>query len=671
MSLFDIENMVVNKRSKDKPKDIPKELKHFPIVNRPYDEFNDAELYNARGSTLTFDIETYKNYFLIAFKCVETHKVVTFEKYEGVDFDSNKLNWMLFNFRLISFNGNKFDIPLAWLAVFGKNTLTINEVAQKLIFGENYRAWNVAKDYNFKMPTINHIDLIELAPLQASLKTYAGRLHAPRMQDLPYDPTKLLTHDQMVDVRHYCVNDLDNTELLFKSLSSDISLREELGIEYGQDLRSRSDAQIAEYVLSAECAKINGYNAFAPKISAGSVYKYEPPDFIHFQTPMMQRLLDDIIAADFVINDKGRPTCSFLKDNGDESSKRKGLHVTINETTYKMGIGGLHSTESCIAHKAENGYLLIDRDVASYYPYIILNNGFYPKHLGEAFLTVYGTIVDRRIYAKYLSKSDDVKIAKSNKKTADSLKITINGSFGKLGSKWSKLYSPDLLIQVTLTGQLCLLMLIEMLELNSIRVVSANTDGIVINPHESQVAKLNQIIIMWECLTNFETEETQYSAVYSRDVNNYIAIKTEGGEHKGKGVFGETNLKKQPTNEICAKAVASYLKDGTPLRKTIEESTDLTDFLTVKTVKGGAHKDGWLLGKAIRWYYAEGVEGTINYITNGNTVPMSEGAKPCMDLPAEFPNDINYDAYYEIANAMLHDMGVFGHKKIKKNSIFD
>src|SRR6478609_3841680 len=62
---------------------------------------------------------------------------------------------------------------------------------------------------------------------------------------------------------------------------------------------------------------------------------------------------------------------------------------------------------------------------------------------------------------------------------ADSKKIEINGSFGKFGSKWSALYSPDLLIQVTITGQLCLLMLIEQLEAAGVQVCSANTDGIV------------------------------------------------------------------------------------------------------------------------------------------------------------------------------------------------
>src|ERR1017187_7366641 len=141
-----------------------------------------------------------------------------------------------------------------------------------------------------------------------------------------------------------------------------------------------------------------------------------------------------------------------------------------------MGIGGLHSAESGVAHVAGSNYMLIDRDVTSYYPSIILNLGLYPQHMGEAFLTVYRSLVERRVAAK---KAGD-------KVTAESLKIAVNGSFGKLGSKWSALYAPDLLIRVTITGQLSLLMLIEMIELAGLPVLSGNTDGILVKCHKDR-----------------------------------------------------------------------------------------------------------------------------------------------------------------------------------------
>src|SRR3546814_14028970 len=58
-----------------------------------------------------------------------------------------------------------------------------------------------------------------------------------------------------------------------------------------------------------------------------------------------------------------------------------------------------------------------------------------------------------------------------NKPVADSLKIVINGSFGKFGSKYSILYAPNFLTQTTLTGQLSILLLIEMLEMAGIHEI--------------------------------------------------------------------------------------------------------------------------------------------------------------------------------------------------------
>ncbi len=84
---------------------------------------------------------------------------------------------------------------------------------------------------------------------------------------------------------------------------------------------------------------------------------------------------------------------------------------------------------------------------------------------------------------------------------------------------------------------------------------------------------------------------------------------------------------------------------GTPFEETIESCTDITKFLTLRNVNGGAEFKGEKLGKAIRWYYVKGSKDTINYCTNGNLVPRSYGSKPLMNLPEEFPKDIDYEWY--------------------------
>ena len=239
---------------------------------------------------------------------------------------------------------------------------------------------------------------------------------------------------------------------------------------------------------------------------------------------------------------------------------------------------------------------------------------------------------------------------------ADGKKVSINGSFGKLGSKYSTLYSPDLMLQVTLSGQLSLLMLIERLEWAGIPVVSANTDGIVIRCPKNMRLHMGLIVAQWEKETDFTTEETEYSALFSRDINNYAAIKLKGGV-KTKGCFSDTSLSKNPTNTICRDALIAFLEHGTPIHDTIWNCRDIRKFLSVRTVKGGAVKDDQYLGKAIRWYQSTQVVGDIIYAANGNKVPSSENCRPLMELPAEFPDDVDFARYEVETIEMLKEIG--------------
>ncbi|MFM9500750.1 hypothetical protein ACKI1Q_45200, partial [Streptomyces galilaeus] len=83
------------------------------------------------------------------------------------------------------------------------------------------------------------------------------------------------------------------------------------------------------------------------------------------------------------------------------------------------------------------------------------------------------------------------------------------------------LYSPELLIQTTITGQLSLLMIIERLESAGVNVVSANTDGINVVFKKTQLNQVENIIFQWELETGYNFEWTQYDSVFSRDVNSY------------------------------------------------------------------------------------------------------------------------------------------------------
>ncbi len=664
---------------------------------------------------LALDIEVYKNYFLVKFKSMDTGISRSYALWPGQPMNVAQVKEILANFTVVTFNGNNFDIPVLLYALSNyrfnaterfndtesEMCQAIKMVADWIIVGE-HAGWEVYEQFNVaRADWIDHIDLIEVAPGDGSLKLYGGRLHSRRLQDLPIEPDAHIRPDQRVVLDDYCGNDLDTTIDLYNELKPQIELRENMSKMYQADLRSKSDAQIAEVVIRSQITKLLGQRVSKPYIPAGTRFRYVPPAFLRYRTEQLKLKLVEIAMSEFVIDKNGSPI---------EPPALDGAVIRMGSSEYRMGIGGLHSSETCTSHVSDENTIIVDADVASYYPNIILNCGLYPKHLTAAFLDVYKDIVQRRLAAKRAG----------DKVTDLALKITINGSFGKFGSKYSVLYAPDLMIQVTVTGQLALLMLIETLELDGISVVSANTDGIVIKTHPSRKADIDRHIAEWQTLTGFEMEQTHYRAIYSRDVNNYMAVKVNG-DVKGKGAYASVSLSKNPQNTICTEAVKAFLSNGTPIGQTIIGCRDIRKFLTVRTVKGGAVKitktqyddslkpsamrevllaNGWLqtvpgplskakfdyipdgcgydvetayrmhcgedefdyIGKVVRWYYATGVSGALHYKNknksgNRNKVPNSDGAKPLMELTDEFPSDVDYGYYIQEAHDILKSIG--------------
>jgi len=607
-----------------------------------FEVLSDEELVEAVGDTLVFDVECFKNYFLIAFKHLKTGKFLLFE----IPFDGDKLEWVLINFTCVGFNSLRYDMPLVWMARSNQDMIKLKKVSDELIRGEFVT--NITRRHKISILKTKHIDLIEVCPMYGSLKLYGARLHAERILELPWSDLQELEKWQISVTRHYCLDDLNLTELVFNNLTEQLQLRAELTKEQQKDLMSKSDAQIAEAVIGNEIKKIKNAFPSRPKIKPGSIFKFKTPKNLKFQTKYMKDILKTVEGIEFVLEPSGYLGRPEIIDT---------VEITIGNSIYRMGMGGLHSSESRMALVADAKHDIIDRDVASYYPAIVMNCGLYPKNLGPEFLQVYKSLIERRLAAK---KAGNIAVS-------ENLKISINGTFGKTGNPYSILYAPEVIIQILLGGQLYLLMLIEALELGGVPVASANTDGILMYCPKSKKNKADQIISQWEKTTNFVTEETQYKAVYSRDVNAYLAIKLDGSV-KGKNIFYDPwraknardrfwQFQKNPNCQIAVEAVERFVVDGIPIEKTVRECKDICKFVAVKNVTGGAHKAGDYLGKTVRWYIADGEQGSINYVANNNLVPDTLGAKPVMDLPTSLPDDIDYAYYIRRAEEMLVDMG--------------
>ena len=592
---------------------------------------------------IIIDTEVYKDYFLLCVLELSTGKTRRFEMYEGKTFAVADVRNLMQRYTTVSFNGNNFDLPIIAAVLAGKSCAQLKDICDEIITS-HVPGWQIYEKHGLDRSTLwDHIDIIDVAPGSGSLKIYGGRLHTHTLQDLPIAPESSISPDMRKQLRDYCVNDLVMTAALYEKLKPAIDLRAQMSKEYGMDLRSKSDAQIAETIIKFELNKRTNKTYRAPTLTDYS-FVYKDPKIIKFTSKQLRDVYSRIRTDKFILGGSGSVVMlDWLRDE----------HIVIGTTEYRMGIGGLHSCEKSQYIAAGEDELLSDFDVASYYPNIILQQNLSPDSLGKPFLDVYQTILDRRIKAKRAG----------DKVTAETLKIAVNGSFGKLGSKYSALYAPDILIQTTITGQLALLMLIERFEIAGGRVVSANTDGVVVLYKKDLEQPIAQIAWDWMLDTSFQLEESRYRALASRDVNNYVAIKQDGSV-KCKGVFAAGGLAKNPDCEIIYDAVAQYIAKGTAIETTIRACTDIKKFLVLRRVNGGGVWRGIYLGRAVRFYLSTSIpiDECIHYSTNSNRVPKSAGAMPLMVLPKNFPTDVDYESYICKAADLLVEIGYVGKK---------
>lgn len=291
---------------------------------------------------------------------------------------------------------------------------------------------------------------------------------------------------------------------------------------------------------------------------------------------------------------------------------------------------------------------------------------------------------------------------------ANSLKVTSNGVFGKLGNLFCSFYAPELMLAVTLTGQLNLLCLIHELEkIKGVSVKSANTDGMLVAYKPAVRDKVLKVFAKNAKRTGFEYEETPYDQYAAKDVNNYIALKDDG-KVKTKGLYTLNDpkenplyLMKNPSMDVCTRMVIDYLRAGLPPEVGIGQYTDMKDFVAIRNVQGGGIQftgykkvDDWEqiepgvwrrpdwpsmkasvrrksrpppadvgvggepFGRVARWYMTTADIPPLTYLSSGNLVPKSEGARACMTLPDKLPKDLNKQWYIDEAYDILKSIGV-------------
>lgn len=578
---------------------------------------------------------------------------------EGKVLDRGTLLWFIQNFTLVTFNGINYDGPMMRLAMSGASVQRLKECNDMLIT-RGVKWWHIDQYFpemvDLRQFGLDLIDIMEPTPgVRIGLKAYMGRMHSRTIQDLPFDPHTPMAYEMRAITDTYCGNDLIGTRELRDTVQERLDLRIRLGEKYGVDIRSKSDAQMAEAVIKTRLGETQ--RRYVPD---GYEFHYVPPPYIQYYDSTLQAVLQTVRTSPFVVRDVEEYDDDIFDDDGKKIKTGvkipkaiKGTVINIDGKKYKLGIGGLHSQEKGISHYATPGVKIVLIDVKSYYPSLIATLKMFPVQLGQRWLDMYINDIVERLKAKGV---DPI--------LADGLKIFLNGTFGKLFSKHSIFFAPEMGIAVTMTGQLALLMLIRWLVTNGIEVISANTDGLVCKVPNERDWLMRDAVKLWETVTGLEMEFSQWRSVHSISVNSYVAFDTDGKITR-KGMFAKSGVTGKgvplagahPDRDICIEAAIAYLQHGTPVHKTIRACQDIRMFVTLRGVKGGGQWRGQWLGKVVRWYYSTDGD-PITYCSNGNRVADSSGARPCMTLPDSLPADIDYAVYEAYAVKLLQMAGV-------------
>lgn len=416
-------------------------------------------------------------------------------------------------------------------------------------------AWKHWK-YQIWFDTFDILTMLYSNKLRVGLKEIQVTMQYPNVQEFVCDwskPLPLEDFDSMID---YNINDIESTSELLNRCKKDVDLRIAIEDEYGVRVLSKDGVNIGMKILTQKYLEKTGLTWWDIKDLRSPMSVIPLKDvilpFIKYNSPILQKVLEDMK--------------SQIVSPGRKGYENK---FVFDKLRYSVGVGGIHSVNSPEVIIPKEDEMLIDIDVASLYPSMLIEYGFYPKHLGKEFLEVYKQIKDERIEAKH--NGDKVK--------NETLKLALNGLSGNLQNEHNFCYSPFAVMQIRINGQLLLLMLAERLVELGCRIIQANTDGLFVLLKRDIYDKVNNVCREWEQLTKLTLEEERFKAMYQYAINDYFAI-TEDNKVKEKGMFITTvKLGKGLTPKIIPKAVINFFKDGVPVEETIKGCQDIRDFL--------------------------------------------------------------------------------------------
>lgn len=588
---------------------------------------------------IIYDIETYPNVCTFCFADVLERKMKVFELSFRKDQRLELFEYLRGAYkqkaRLVGFNNVGFDYPVVHKLLTNKfmSVKEIYDYAMNVIKAEN--KWeHVVRSKDVFIPQvdlykIHHFDNKARA---TSLKMIEYNSRAPNIEDLPFPVGTYLSDNEIDVLIKYNMHDVKETFKFYQQSSTSLEFRDKLTNDYGIDMTNFNDTKIGKEYFAMELEK-NGVACYSggkvrqtkrPYINLGDCVfpyvKFERPEFVAIHewfmkqtitetkgvfSDIMEHELGDVAKyarmitkrtklkgepsdAEIAELKKDKPLCwievnelkaKLPKKDGGGFKKAyyvcwniaEALNVEIDGIVYVFGVGGLHASVESQVVSVSDEYIIADWDVASFYPNLAIKNRIFPQHLSEQFCDIYEYIYNlRREYKKGGMKLEE-----------QMLKLALNGVYGASNDQYSPFYDPKFTMMVTINGQLSLCMVIEkMLKLQDVQIIQCNTDGFTLRLNRSDDDKMCNIVKWWEGVTKLDLERNDYSKMVVRDVNNYLAVYTDG-KLKNKGAYEWKDLPhhKNQSGLVVKMAAEAYLIDGADPETFIRGHKDKFDFM--------------------------------------------------------------------------------------------
>ena len=575
--------------------------------------------------------------------------------------------------------------PLPWATVdlfkvYALNSAGVNvdkDSGERKKFGKSLKQVSINLKWHnlldFKLPPIDD----EEGDVYRKKDAYRGMTNEQLNHLITNDFDRYILPKYVEPMLHYNKNDVYLVCEIARQKPDEIKLRYSLGAAFNLNLLCAARSSIADKLLYKFYSERSGLSVdkFKDLRTQRTALSFNKIIFPHicFKTKQLQDLLKDMKKV------------VIYRTNKDAFEKV----IQFYGTTYTIATGGLHSQDRPAVLTSTDDYTYIHYDISSFYPSVMVAYNIAPKHLNN---NVFVKMVDyfrlTRIKCKHTKDEDGLVVAGvHNKLAAEALKIVINAIYGKFGFEMFFLFDRFAQMQVTINGQLMVMMVVEALELDGIHVVSANTDGIIVKLPKDKEEDFKRITDDWCAQNKLGADSERYKLFVTRDINNYFDIQSNDKvEYKG-GLDPKQylkDLKKGYDMPIVAKAVFEYFAHDTPVMETLRNHKDILDFCKTQNVGKQFEvvyqkvENGKVIDvhsqRHVRFYVSTKGVIIMKENVNSNQRSVLASGKPVIILNKLDDKDISlrnidYKYYYEEAYKIINPikLGISPNQKGDKN----